>query len=196
MFLCNWFVDRLTLDRFVFNCRCKTASLEYNDYEQWTQPYTCYTYMLWNYTVTAPRNAGQCAEWSLHERSEHGSAGWVSYERKLLTLSLLIPSFDTLTCIERSKEVEHAGRRGRTQEKKQVAWVLRSPVHKTSCQLGVYTQPRCYVQDDARRVSREHRDVVTSRSPGKLKIKLIRRTSAAWARHAMNYEFDFNLYSV
>ena len=33
--------------------------------------------------------------------------------------------------------------------------------HKTSCQLGVYTQPT-YVQDDARRVSREHRDVVTS----------------------------------
>ena len=28
--------------------------------------------------------------------------------------------------------------------------------HKTSCQLGVQ------VQDDARRVSREHRDVVTS----------------------------------
>ena len=29
------------------------------------------------YTVTAPRNAAQCAEWSLHarERSEYGSAG-------------------------------------------------------------------------------------------------------------------------
>ena len=36
----------------------------------------------------------------------------------------------------------------------------KSKLHKTSCQLGVYTQP--YVQDDARRVSREHRDVVTS----------------------------------
>ena len=31
-------------------------------------------------------------------------------------------------------------------------------LHETSCQLGVYT----HVQDDARRVSREHRDVVTS----------------------------------
>ena len=30
-------------------------------------------------------------------------------------------------------------------------------LHKTSCQLGVY------VQDDARRVSREHKDVVTSK---------------------------------
>ena len=49
---------------------------------------------------------------------------------------------------------------------------MESNFHETSCQLGVYTKPRAslaytrnqplYVQDDARRVSREHRDVVTS----------------------------------
>ena len=45
------------------------------------------------------------------------------------------------------------------------AWRTKESVHETSCQLGVYTQPT-YVQDDARRVSREHRDVVTSKESG------------------------------